>query len=289
MSEIINLIKGNPDDHVYSDAVEILCEELEEDYSFILQVWKHEMPTKTKYPKVLISTSDESHRLPDQIFDPSFVHIFKQYAPLDNRRIVKKVRGVSALPLCHLKGFENYDIPISERTYDWAWMGQYDPYTRGHFKAAVDLLERERPHYNKHVLWYQGWNNGSGMEEYTNVMNNAKIALVPIGSGSVESFRFFEAMMCGCVVLNTSLPDVPFYNAAPHVNIDKGWRTLNETVDRLLGAKGEMEDYSQKAKKWYEEFCSPRSLANYMAARLQSNGEEGEVVYPKTGGPYNEK
>ena len=55
MSEVINLIEQNPDSYMYKEAVEILSKKLKNDYSFILQVWNHEMPKETKYPKILIS------------------------------------------------------------------------------------------------------------------------------------------------------------------------------------------------------------------------------------------
>ena len=266
MSEVINLIKNNPDSYVYLEAVEILCKKLDCDYSFILQIWDHDIPKDTKYPKILISTSDEAHRLPVQASDPSFVHIFKQYIPMCEGAIMK-VNNVSPLPLCHLDGFKNHNIPISERQYDWSWMGQYDPYSRGPFKQAVDNVELLRHNDTKHVLWYQGWNNGAPMEEYTNVMNNTKIALVPAGSASAESFRFFEAMMCGCVVLNTGLPDTPFYKDSPYFKINN-WLSLNDTLSYLLQKEEEIENYSQKAKLWYKEFCTPEGIATYMLKRI---------------------
>jgi|TARA_R110002012_G_scaffold260919_2_gene442697 hypothetical protein len=273
MSEIINLIKKNPDSHIYAEAVEILSSLLgAKNYSFILQVWNHEIPQDTKYPKVLISTSDEIHGIPDQVEDESFVHIFKQYAPMEHPNhghSVVSVDKVSPIPLCNLEGVVNQNIPINEREYDWSWMGQYDPFTRTHFRVAVDSLEKERPQYKNRVLWYQGWNNGSSVEDYTETINNTKVAVVPIGSGSLESFRFFEAMMCGCVVLNTALPDVMFYNVSPHLRMD-GWTNLNEAMDRILSRPDEMEHLSKQAKEWYKDFCTPQSIAEYMYKKLES-------------------
>ena len=129
MSEIINLIENNPDSHVYAKAVNILSRKLETDYSFIMQVWNHEMPQDTKYEKILISTSDESHQVPSQANDPSFVHIFKQYVPMEDANnpsatIRKKftalqtIHKVTPMPLCHLEGVKDLGIPILEREYD---------------------------------------------------------------------------------------------------------------------------------------------------------------------------
>ena len=273
MSEIINLIKQNPDSYVYQEAVEILSKKLKNDYSFILQVWNHEMPKETKYPKILISTSDEAHNVPDQTQDDSYVHIFKQYAPMEtptDQTSVKNINRVSPLPLGCLEGFVSQDIPITKRTKDWSWMGQFDPYTRVNFRQAVDRLQSERPDYNSHVLWYEGWNNGDAIDSYCDVMNDTKIALVPIGSGSRESFRFFEAMSAGCIVINAGLPYTPMYSAAPAFPIDAGWAELTRTIDFLLDREEEVLEYhSNAARLWYEHFCSPENLAEYMFKRIE--------------------
>ena len=47
MSEIINLAKDKPDTYVYQQAAEILCDTLEKDYSFVIQLWDHEKPKET--------------------------------------------------------------------------------------------------------------------------------------------------------------------------------------------------------------------------------------------------
>ena len=270
MSEIINLASKNPDTYVYQEAVEILCKELEEDYSFIIQVWNHDKAVETRYPKVFISTSDEVHAMPAEASDDSYVHIFKQYAPMADMKnpvSVLKTEKVSPLPLCSLEGFVNQDINISDRKYDWSWMGQFDPYSRVHFKNSVSELEGAG-HQSK-VLWYNGWNNGEPIDDYCSVMNNTKIALVPTGSASYESFRFFEAAQAGCVIISQQMPFVPMYNVAPNIIVDNSWSNLTNIVDKILASPEEMEYYSKASRMWYEHFCSPKGLASYMAKRLK--------------------
>tara|TARA_B100000131_G_scaffold300763_1_gene322403 strand:+ start:579 stop:1442 length:864 start_codon:yes stop_codon:yes gene_type:complete len=286
MSEIINLAKGNGDDHVYEEAIKIASKKLKNDYSFIIQVWDHELPKETKYPKVFISTSDESHKVPKQIHDEDFVHIFKQYIPLsrwsqgdqDATSVEFSLLGdvirkkVTALPLCHLKGVEDQGLSIKERKYDWSWMGQFNPYTRLYFRGQIEKLLSERPDCESKVLWYDGWNNGEDAESYSDVINNTKIVPVPIGSGSYESFRFFEAMMCGCVVLNTALPTTDFYNNARHVRL-KNWDQLIRAVDILMEDPDRMQVLSDRARKWYKDFCSPEAISNLIISKLEGVSE----------------
>jgi hypothetical protein len=273
MSEIINLVESNPDSHVYAEAVNILSRKLETDYSFIFQVWDHEMPQDTKYEKILISTSDEAHQIPSQANDPSFVHIFKQYVPMEDandpsatisKRFmeIQTINKVTPLPLCHLEGVKDLGIPILEREYDWSWMGQYDPYRRVDFKIAVDDLCRDTNLTNK-VLWYEGWNNGTSIESYSSIVNNTKVMLVPRGSGSLESFRFFEAMMCGCLVVAVAQPETDFYNVAPCVKVSS-WSNLSELITNILRETELVQFLSYQAKNWYNYYCSPQGLADYM-------------------------
>ena len=149
-------------------------------------------------------------------------------------------------------------------------MGQFDPYSRRNFKDAVTKLEQERPNYRNHVLWYDGWNNGIALDGYCDIMNNTKVALVPIGSGSWESFRFFEAMCAGCIVINVGMPQTPMYAAAPAFPMDAGWAELTKIIDFILSIEEEVLEYqSNSAIMWYEHFCSPERLAEYMFKRIK--------------------
>lgn len=265
MSEIINVIEKNPDSHVYQSAVRILATKLKKDYSFIINVWDHEMPHKTKYPKVLISTSDEAHQVPTQVNDSDFIHIFKQYAPMENADIptsVQSIDNVTPIPLCHLEGVVDDRSSIFDREYDWSWMGQFDPYRRVEFRNAIDQAAQDNDLKHK-VLWYEGWNNGDEITSYSDVINQTKIMPVPRGSGSLESFRFFEAIMCGCIVITVSQPHIDFYEVAPRISIPS-WNNFGDLVKELLKKEEQLEFISTQSRAWYKHFCTPEGLSNYM-------------------------
>ena len=265
MSEIINLIPKNPDVHIYAKAVELLTQRLEDDYSFIINVWDKEMPDTTKYKRILITTSDEAHGTPSQVNDSEYAHIFKQYQPMTNRddpaSVVMSDR-VTAIPLCELEGIENQNIPILERKYDWSWMGQFDPYRRVDFKMAIDSMKQNKELKNR-VLWYEGWNNGEPTESYCDTINQTKIMPIPRGSASLESFRFFEAMKCGCVPVCVNQPNVDFYRVAPYFSINS-WAHIEEFIQSAVKQEEEVKFLSEQAKLWYKHFCSPEGLCDYM-------------------------
>jgi hypothetical protein len=270
MSEVINLAKGNGDDHVYEEAACILSSRLERRYSFVINNWNRPLP-KTNYPIIFISTSDETHQMPNDMIERDDVaYIFKQYHPMSNMDDVNSIiynRKVFGIPLCHLKGVKNLNIPINDRSLDWTFMGQFDPYRRVDFKRFVDQLE-ENKRLRYKCLWYEGWNNGIDKAEYSSVLNNSKVALVPRGSASRETFRFFEAMMCGCAVVGVDLPRVEFYNKANYTKIDN-WTFAADEINKLLQDKTNLAKLSQDAYDWYEYYCSPLGLARYMERRIE--------------------
>jgi hypothetical protein len=272
MSEIINLISDNGDAHVYSKAVELLSKRLKDDYSFILNVWNHEMPKKTKHKRVLISTSDESHKMPVEESSNDYVHIFKQYQPMLNPKdpsLIITSNKVTAIPLCELEGVEDNQVPILEREYDWSWMGQFDPYTRGPFKMAIDELESDSRFSNK-VVWYNGWNNGESIENYSSAVNQTKIMPIPCGSCSLESFRFFEAMKCGCIPVCLHQPMVNFYNVAPYFTAPS-WAHLKGFLEEMLKKEEDMIFLSEQCRSWHRYFCSPEGLSEYMYRAMKRN------------------
>lgn len=265
MAEIINLIPENPDVHIYAKAVELLTQRLEDDYSFIINVWNKEMPDTTKHKRILITTSDEAHGTPSQVNDDEYVHIFKQYQPMTNRDDPTSVvvsDKVTAIPLCELEGVENQNISILERKYDWSWMGQFDPYRRVDFKMAIDSLKQNKE-LKSIVLWYEGWNNGEPTESYCDTVNQTKIMPIPRGSASLESFRFFEAMKCGCIPVCVNQPSVDFYRVAPYFSINS-WAHVEEFIQSLVKQEEEIKFLSEQAKLWYKHFCSPEGLCDYM-------------------------
>lgn len=292
MSEIINLIPNNPDVHVYLDAVNILQEKIKEDYSFVLQVWNHELPKQTKHKKILILTSDETHGTPKQIEDEDVEHIFKQYIPMSNMRdpsAVLDLKNVSALPLCHLVGHTlNGYKPIADRSLNWSWSGQLDPYRRQGFKNNIKMFKNHSDEYNipYECYWYKGWNNGMSIQKYSEMVNNTKVMFAPTGSASLETFRFFEAMMSGCVVF--TFGDLPhgkiydFYNQSIK-DLKQELRNIYfngldvQDIEMMKAVVHWVDIYPDKAKeismeamKWYDGACSPEGLSSYMMNELEN-------------------
>jgi hypothetical protein len=105
-------------------------------------------------------------------------------------------------------------------------------------------------------------------DTYAQELARTKVLLSPRG-GSVETFRFCEGMLAGCVVVTEPLPPFWFYEGSPAVVV-RDWRTLPAVLDRLLEDPHGLQRRHEAALRWWDERLSPRAVGCYMARRLKS-------------------
>jgi hypothetical protein len=106
---------------------------------------------------------------------------------------------------------------------------------------------------------------GTG-DRYTEIMADTQIALAPRGS-SVETYRFFEAMRQGCVVICDRLPPHWFYVGCPAIQIDD-WGNLEAEVRALSADPERLVDLHRKSLAWWDEKLSERAVAQLIAKCL---------------------
>lgn len=156
-----------------------------------------------------------------------------------------------------------HTIPIQERKYDVSFIGQLDPYRRADFYRCLNSFKID----NSFIYFYEGWNRGVGPEKYSEVMSETKIALVPWGSGSLDTFRFYEAMSCGCVVLCIRQNNYEFMHGSPHIQIPN-WNPLivEKYIKKLLQTN--LQDLSEKSRSFWENNLSPRAAADFIVKKV---------------------
>ncbi len=107
-------------------------------------------------------------------------------------------------------------------------------------------------------------------ETYSSTLMDTKICLVPRGT-SLETFRFFEGLRAGCILITEELPDRWFYNGAP-VQTVNDWSELGNVLDRLLNDPERLDTLHCTARTWWTDTCSEEAVGRYMADRLRSIG-----------------
>jgi hypothetical protein len=102
--------------------------------------------------------------------------------------------------------------------------------------------------------------------QFTEALMQSRITLCPRG-GSLETYRFFEAMRCGTIPIIRRLPDRDFYSGSPAITI-RHWADLPSALDRLLGDPGALEARHRAVLDWWGDHCSPTAAARTLAAAL---------------------
>lgn len=265
MVNIVDMIDRKWEYNYFSSIVSNL--DIQSDLDVVFMKWDQDIP-KTKNKNILFVTSDEHHIFHDKfISEDNTLLVFRNYLPA---RSHPKIKGI---PLGYLNGFENHNINFTKRKYDYSFSGTLpDPPcldTRYRLKSAISRLRNDK--MEKFILFYGGWANGMSMKEYSNIMNETRIALCPMGYTSSETFRFFEAASVGCVIISEPKPDVWYYKDSPHIEIND-WLELPALLKVLLNDKDRLIEHHIRTKKWWKETCSPMSVANYIKSELNNIG-----------------
>ena len=106
-------------------------------------------------------------------------------------------------------------------------------------------------------------------ELYSRELMDSRICLVPRGAAA-ETFRFFEALRYGCVVVCERQPATPFYAGSPAVVIDR-WSELPDVLERLLDDPAGLVARHERSLEWWRERCSEAAVGALLAARIDAS------------------
>jgi hypothetical protein len=266
-----------PEDYVERDYCANIFEHIKDHYGddvhLCVRNWDQEN-TFNDAKRIVIITSAEGHKyIPSDQEDPNCLGVFMHYLPktdithqYDTNHFVHRNK-LHPLPLGSTKFFKcGAYKPMKDRQYDFTFIGQLDPYRRVEFYNAIVKLTEKRKHKFA-VRFYSGWNNGVGGEKYSEILADSKIALVPWGSASLDTFRFYEAAESGCVILGDKQNDYDFMKNSPHVEID--WARLEHEIDNTL-TRNNIEEISKNTRLFWEDNLSPTACARYMKNKVSS-------------------
>lgn len=148
------------------------------------------------------------------------------------------------------------------------WLGEPKTISRKKLVSNINNIEKANPDIKIKLSFTQGF-LGTKDEEvrtYSENMMETKICPVPRGA-SLETYRFFEAMRYGCIVITESLPSRWFYNESPAIKIND-WSKLEEVVKTLLKDKQLIKKKHNESLKWWRDKCSETAVGEYIAMKL---------------------
>ena len=105
---------------------------------------------------------------------------------------------------------------------------------------------------------------------YSERLMDTKVCLAPRGT-TVETYRVFEGLRYGCVVVCDPLPRRWYYEGAPVVELRR-WHELPALLDELLGDPEGLRQRHEAALAFWRERCSEKPVGRFIARRVLAAG-----------------
>ena len=205
------------------------------------------------------------------------------------RQLGRRLRGRPLLPPVAVIPLGTYNqldlplVPIESRPTDIFFAGSVEhehslrhrlgsPKTRARREmlAAVERLGSRRPDLRADLRVTAGFSESESTPpaDYSEALMNARVCLAPRGT-SVETFRVFEGLRCGCVVVGERLPRHWFYDGSPVLQLDR-WSDLEEELLPVLDDPEELGRLHARSLAWWRDRCSERAVGRFLAERLNA-------------------
>ena len=219
---------------------------------------------------VIFYLSNEDHIIPNRLLQAKA--IFTPYCPLENCPA-----NCFSMPLGYNGSLSELSMTtINEREFDVFFSGNLHRrrisfyLNAQHYFKTNDLkaLVNKNKKTNNSINFTRSFGGGLPPDLYSSSLMNSKIALVPEGYLSNNSFRFFEACKYGNVIITKKLYDYWFYKEFPGIQLNN-WIGLKSTIRNLLKNPEEIENIHKKTLRYYHKFCTELSVAGYIIERLQ--------------------
>ena len=143
------------------------------------------------------------------------------------------------------------ELPFREQIWSFAgtdWKGR---------SSSMEILNVIKPHY---VKWFSDWNDPGQLQsdEYICLMLNSKFVPCPPGQ-NVETFRFYEALECGCIPILIGSKDldtwmeIMFTKKFPFIIVE-GWQYVPGILTELMKNPEQMNQYRMSLLMWWASY-----------------------------------
>jgi hypothetical protein len=126
--------------------------------------------------------------------------------------------------------------------------------------GALSVVEHEMPHLvvqtNQLVSFHWAQDHADG---YSTLMASTKVALCPRGSGW-DTYRWWEAMASGCVVVAEKQRSADYYRDSPAVVVD-GWTRLSGVLRSLFSDPAGLRERAEASLRFWHAQGAPPAVA----------------------------
>jgi hypothetical protein len=112
--------------------------------------------------------------------------------------------------------------------------------------------------------------DAAGYGGYSERMQQSRICIAPRGSVA-ETYRIFEGLRSGCLVMTNPLPHAPYLDDAPLILVDN-WRELPKLLRKYARDLPTLERYSKAGRQWWDDHCAEQVIGKHVAGALNGIG-----------------
>jgi hypothetical protein len=202
---------------------------------------------------------------------------------------VRKEPRTIRLPLGYHSQVELPQVPMAERALDTFFAGQVQyQVPRDSYKRWTSTSKHQArlqiwsvlQQLQKEGKWTmdlgtlaadQSHTDTAAFSSYSEKMMQSRICLAPRGS-MADTFRAFEGLRAGCLVVANPLPKDEFlYPDAPVIIVDH-WREIRGILARYARDYDALEEFRAKGLAWWDRHLRPEVLAISVARDLNEAG-----------------
>jgi len=207
--------------------------------------------------RVVIILSDELYRVPRPL---TALAVFKQYAAAEDRTSIP-------FPLGFRRGFPLLTPrAMKERPIDVGFLGRMYPHRRA-FLTQLSNHSRLKPFRLQLTS-----ETRVSVPEYSDFLNRSKISLCLPGNCSPETFRFYESMKIGCIVVSAKMPDNGLYRSHPGFQVDD-FDDVDEVaaiLQSILEVPEQFDSLQQRSLETWETQYAPAAVAATIRSTVES-------------------
>ncbi len=198
---------------------------------------------------------------------------------------VRREPAVIPIPLGYHSQVDLPQTPMRDRSLDLFFSGQVTehipPGSYKHWTSTGKMEARKQVwaalrELQKESKWRMDLGDiaagsaaaGAG---YSEKMMQSRLCIAPRGS-MADTFRAFEGLRAGCLVVANPLPrDRFFYPGAPVLFVDH-WREVGDILARYARDLDTLEEFRARGLAWWHAHLRPEVMGAYIAEELNAAG-----------------
>jgi len=180
----------------------------------------------------------------------------------------QECNNVHSFPLGYNKKHKKLiNRPIKYRPIDVFFAGHMASVNRQQYMNSVinffqNMSSDDRPKLDFNIS--KGFNMGLDADTYSEKLHETKVVVCPAGNVSMETFRHYEAMRSGAVVVSPKLPNTKIYKKAAICQVDDWSGNVGNTIMDLLSDPDMLQLVQDRQQQTYNNRFTAKSVAKYI-------------------------